>query len=392
MKGNTIIKQKKNSLFSSLTEDAQKVLETFDTIIQGVQPLSSKQMRLLPQNIRQLSHELTDDRASRKSGYMNEAARLSAYSRYFMWWNLVRLTSVFAALPKETFSGLDDQSYCLDLGSGPLTLPIALYLARPELREKKLLWYCVDISQNALSLGENYLLSVMSKLKGEEWKVIRIKGEMGVKIKQEAHLVTCANMFNELFWNTNKPLEELSKKYGTMLTTYARKDALFFIAEPGIPRSARFVSLLRDFLIRKNYSIVAPCTHEKNCPMDGRKGQKWCHFILDGSVAPKNLQKMSTLAGLTKDRASISFVCATSAKIPEKKQPSSRIISDSIIVPVGMNGVKKKGRYACAQWGLTLAMEGRDQYSSGDEVEYNLDQEMIARLPVDTKTKAKIIM
>ncbi len=382
--------KKLKSLFSSLDEKSQKVLDSFDEIVQGVQSLSSKQLRILPQNIRQLSHELTDERSSRKSGYMNEAARLSAYTRYFMWWNLVRLVSVFTALPQDAFSSLKEGSFCLDLGSGPLTLPIALYIARPELRSKKLSWYCVDTSQNALTLGENLLLSVVAKLGGEEWSVIRIKGEMGTKIKQPASLVTCANMFNELFWNTNKPLEELSKKYGTALLGYSTKESLFFIAEPGIPRSARFVSLLRDFFIRKGFSILSPCTHESTCPMDGRKGQKWCHFILDGSVAPKNLQKLSTQAGLTKDRASISFVFSSSAQTTDKKSNTIRIVSDSIIIPFGEKG-KKKGRYACAPWGLTLAMEGKNQYASGDEIEYNLSKEKIAQLPVDGKTKAKIV-
>ncbi len=385
-----IEKTKKDPLFATLDITEQKILDSFDEIIQGVQSLSSKQLRILPQNIRQLSHELTDERSLRKSGYMNEAARLSAYTRYFMWWNLVRLTSVFKALPEDMFNTISDGAYCLDLGSGPLTVPISLYLSRPELRNKKLTWYCVDTSQNALTLGENLLLSVMAQLPGQEWSIIRVKGEMGTSIKQPASLVTCANMFNELFWNTNKPLEELSKKYGTMLLQYGAKESVYFIAEPGIPRSARFVSLLRDFMLRKNYSIISPCTHSKKCPMDGRKGQKWCHFILDGSIAPKNLQKMSTSAGLTKDRASISFVCATSQKLEEEKSLSCRIVSDPIVLPFGEK--KRKGRYACAPWGLTLAMEGKESYVSGDKIVYDISQDAIAKLPIDAKTKARVIL
>ncbi len=385
------IVNKVNSVFSSLEKQSQEVLESFDVIVQGVQPLNSKQLRLLPSSIRTLSHELTDDRASRKSGYMNEAARLSAYTRYFMWWNLFRLTSVFAALPKNAFAFLKDSDYCLDIGSGPLTVPIALYLARPELREKKLTWYCVDMSHNALLLGENIFLSLVARLEGEPWNIVRIKGEIGVPIKNKASLLCCANMFNELFWNTNKPLEEIAKKYGNTLFSYLKKDAMLFVAEPGIPRAARFVSLLRDILLRKGHTVLSPCTHTEACPMDGRKGQKWCHFILDGNTAPKALQKLSTLAGLTKDRASISFVFATTKKTQEKTKKAFRIISDSIIIPFGEKKIKKKGRYACAPWGLTLAMEGKVQYASGDEIEHNLTKSDISKLQIDAKTKAKIV-
>ncbi len=391
MKYNSIEKKTVGSLFCNLDKDSQKVLDVFDTIVQGVQPLNSKQLRLLPQNIRQMSHELTDERFSRKSGYMNEATRLSAYTRYFMWWNLVRLTQVFSGLPKDTFSMLKDDSYCLDLGSGPLTLPIALYLARPELRSKKLNWYCVDISQNALSLGENILLSVIAKLGGEQWNVIRVKGEMGVHIKNKVDFVSSANMFNEIFWNTTKPLEELAKKHGTELFNYAKKDALWFIAEPGIPRSGRFISLLRDFFLRKNISIIAPCTHTESCPMDGRKGQKWCHFVFDGSVAPKGLQKMSTNAGLAKDRASISFVCATTNTLAERKNPSIRIVSDPITIRVGEREFKKTARYACSPWGLTLNTEQNQTFLSGQEVSVSISATAITKLPIDVKSKAKIL-
>ncbi len=390
MKNNSSIEKKiVGNLFCNLDKDSQKILDSFDSIVQGVQPLNSKQMRTLFQNIRQMSHELTDERFSRKSGYMNEATRLSAYSRYFMWWNLVRLTQVFSGLPQDTFKNLDNDSYCLDLGSGPLTLPIALYLARPELRSKKLNWYCVDISQNALSLGENILLSVIAQLGGEQWNIIRVKGEMGVHIKNKVDFVTSANMFNEIFWNTTKPLEELAKKYGTELFNYAKKDAMWFIAEPGIPRSGRFISLLRDFFIRKNISIIAPCTHIKDCPMDGRKGQKWCHFVFDGALAPKNLQKMSTSAGLAKDRASISFVCATTKSLEERKNPSFRIVSDSITIRIGEKGYKKTARYVCAPWGLSLNIEDKP-HLSGQEVSFSSVVDS-ARFPIDAKSKAKIL-
>ena len=79
------------SLFAeaSVPKDAQKIIEDFDSIIQGIRPLNSRQLQQLPENIRNLSHQMTDDRSSRRLGYMNENIQLSAYVRYFTWWNLV---------------------------------------------------------------------------------------------------------------------------------------------------------------------------------------------------------------------------------------------------------------------------------------------------------------
>ena len=95
---------------------------------------------------------------------MNHPATLAAYTHYFLWWNLVRLTRLFANLPDDFFS-LPDGAICLDSGSGPLTVPIAIFLSRPELRDKKLKWYCMDISAQALSIGENLLLTTAHVLK-----------------------------------------------------------------------------------------------------------------------------------------------------------------------------------------------------------------------------------
>ena len=127
------------SLFNpkKIPEDAKPVLEEFDSIIQGILPLNSKQLSKLPDDISELSHQLTDERSTRKMSYMNSKIFLSAYARYFMWWNLIRLVKLFSNI---SFSDVDFQNgdSCLDIGSGPLTVVTALWLSHPELRSKKL--------------------------------------------------------------------------------------------------------------------------------------------------------------------------------------------------------------------------------------------------------------
>ena len=72
------IKRKKNAkiisiqkMFDStkLTKESRNVLENFDTIVQGVRPLNSRQFVQLPKDIRNLSHRLTDEREERRMGY-----------------------------------------------------------------------------------------------------------------------------------------------------------------------------------------------------------------------------------------------------------------------------------------------------------------------------------
>ena len=47
-----------------------------------------------PQHIHELFHELTDERSSRKTQYLNNPVKLSAYTHYYVWWNLIRLVKL----------------------------------------------------------------------------------------------------------------------------------------------------------------------------------------------------------------------------------------------------------------------------------------------------------
>ena len=382
-------------MFKSLEKNENSILENFDDILQNIKPLSSKQLYQLPNLIKELSHQLTDERSSRHNGYMNQTVMLTAYSRYFMWWNLFRLTNHFRGFPKNCFDFLKDDDYCLDLGSGPLTIPVALWLSRPELRKKKLTWYCTDISQTALSLGEEIYLSVMAKTLANEtetqpWKIIRVKGELGTEIRNKASFVTCANMFNELYYDTAKPLEEQAKKYTNTLISYATEKSMILVVEPAFPRSSRFISLTRDALIRKKFSIISPCPHTKECCMDGRKGGKWCHFVLDTSFAPKKLHKLSDKAGLPKDRASLSFVFAQNFEEIQNDELKIRVVSDMIKLPQNATG-----RYACSRLGLTLVKSNfasSKKFDSGSLISTEEATNKIeSSAKIDTKSGAKII-
>jgi ribosomal protein RSM22 (predicted rRNA methylase) len=378
-------------IFSPLNSESQNILSNFDTVLQNVNHLNTKQLHFLPQDIRELSHQLTDERSSRRLSYMNEKRFLSAYTRYFMWWNLFRLTSVFSAMDKSCFDCLTDNSYALDIGSGPLTVPVALWLARPELREKQITWYCMDLSSSILTLGENIFLSVAAQTITENkniqpWKIIRIKGSLRTSLKNKPKFITCANVFNEMFWDSDKPLEQLSKQYIDTLIKYldTKNKASVFIAEPGIPRAARFVSLCRDIFIRKEWTLTSPCTHYQKCPASGNKGGKWCHFILDTKTAPQKLLKLSEEAGLPKDRASISFICAntTKSETAANSELNLRVISDPIKLPQNKTGI-----YCCSSKGLILYT--KKLYSSGSFIQTNLKPEI--KLPVDKKTDAFIL-
>ena len=364
---------------SAIPAESREIIEHFDDIVSSVRNLSGKQKVALYGKIKNLSHQLTDDRGSRRLGYMNEASYISAYISYFMWWNLVRMTRLFANLPKSAFESLakSEKPVALDVGSGTLTVVIALWLARPELRSKKISWYCLDLSQTALSAGEELYLAIAAKTlseNAEPWNIIRVKGALGTSIKEKADFIACANVFNEILQRNEQPTDFLAKKYtGDLLSYLKSEDSAVLLVEPGDPHSARFISLMRDALIRRDFLPVAPCTHTAECPMAGRtngrttnaqgKNAKWCNFAFDTENAPSRLLKLSEKAGLAKERASLSFVIskkfAESVKNQNGEQETRsektfiRIASDFIRLP----DLHKSGYYACSELGLLLAID-----------------------------------
>ena len=369
---------------NKVPRESRMLLEDFDKIVQSARPLNSRQLLNLSKDIRILSHELTDERDERRLGYMNSREMLSAYARYFLWWNLVRLTRVFSDIDYKEFS-LRDGSICLDIGSGPLTLPIALWLSHPELRNLRLTWYCMDISQGALTLGEDLYFSVAAKLRPPmpdvppHWSIIRVKGGFGTALKEKADFVFSANTFNEVLQDAKQDAETEARQKVWNLLAYAKSNAAFFFAEPGTPPAANFISLLRKNFIEQNYSALYPCPHQMTCPMQGthahRGGrEKWCNFAFGTEDAPRRLLKLSEEAGIPKERAVISwlFVRKNTEHEAAAARPADngarllemRITSDEIKLPGG-----RKGFYACTEYGLTLAVDrSRRGFANGGKL------------------------
>ncbi|MBM7023673.1 hypothetical protein JSQ97_09665 [Treponema sp. Marseille-Q4523] len=403
IKKNTAAILKRRSMFSAdaIPPDARNVIDEFDKILQSVFPANGRQLASLPKHINALSHALTDERSERRRGYMNAPETLSAYVRYFSWWNIVRFTRLFANFEKDAFA-LSNGDACLDVGSGPLTAVISLWLSRPELRNKKLTWYCMDISQASLALGENLYLSIAARVPPSDksaeahWNIVRVKGELGEPLRQKASLIVCADMLNELRETDARSDEIRAKQYASSLLSYAAKKCALLVIEPGVPSAARIISLMRDTLLKKNMTIVSPCPHEGACPMNGYRAHtgsasKWCNFAFSTEDAPPSLLKLSKDAKLPKTRAVVSFLFARNAFEKGNAKAASaefpiRIVSDAIALPG-----RASGHYACSPLGLTLAVPSSGiTLFSGDRIAVGKIGDPV-RLPKDEKTGAPVI-
>ena len=401
------------NIFKENDADTKALLNSFDLIIKDALKLSSKQAASVPKDIRILFHELTNERGARKVNYLNNPVKLTAYIYHYMWWNLVRISKLIGNLDFD----LKDGDIIADFGCGPMTLMCAFWIAKPELRSKKLHWYCADISGKALAAGEalfNSLFAFTNQKAGIEqtskWKLTKLNGSFGLPLKEKVNLFVSANMFNEIFWDSSIKIEGEAERAAKTIQHYLQENGAALIIEPGIPLAGEFVSALRKNFIEKKYKIISPCPHSEICPIPGKKmseqknikypiaSDKWCHFSFYADDTPPKLVELSEAAKLEKTRASLSFIYCRGEEKKEKQAESKKEKKDflarisSEIIKLGDG---KIGRYACSEKGFLLLTEKKSsrsklkEYVDGSLIK--IENEKINRFFHDRKTGALII-
>ena len=394
-------------LFAPLSAEFGQTFDQILTLIDRTFPLPGRFRAALPKDVAELSRLLTSDRKERGSSYLGKPALLSAYLRYFLPWNIFRLTRLLNTLPLD----LKPNDAVNDIGAGPLTFAISLWLCRLDLRAVPLEFRCIDKTPAVLETGKK-LFAALTADSICKWTIKTIKGELrntrskaslSVEIKSKpAALSVVVNVYNELFWNLSPHdkdgLMQFAYANGKLLLSLTERSGFIFVMEPGIPRSGEFISLLRAGLINEGRNPIAPCTHFAPCPLAaslqqrGKGGKaKWCHFAFDTEDAPEKLHRLSVAANIPKERAVLSFILtgpASSSKPTDKNRSKDaaqkiRVISDSF--PVG----DAWGRYGCCEKGLVLvrvSRRGIDKTQSGGLVELALDG------TTDTKSGALVAL
>ncbi|MDR3167994.1 MAG: rRNA methyltransferase [Treponema sp.] len=372
-------------LFPPLSVEC-RLLDALPGLTDRVFPLAQRFRRSLSRDTAELSRLLTSGREERNQGYLGETPLLSAYLRYFLPWNIYRLCRLLPALPL-TLQGGDAVT---DLGSGPLTLPMALWISRPELRSLPLEFRCLDRTGAALEAG----VKLFRALAGPDtpWVLRTIRAPLGERIYgKAAQLVSAVNLFNELFWEISpgdrRGLKALAERQSRLLNALAGEGGSILVVEPGIPRSGEFLATLRSSLLDLGRPPLAPCPHDGPCPCPGGAKTKWCHFAFDTAGAPEELDRLSLAAGIPKERAVLSFLLnGPGTKPPDgSKEPPRegaslpvRILSDPFPLTAPREGQKTApsfGRYGCSARGLILVRGSREdveQESAGDLLEVSL--------------------
>lgn len=266
-----------------------------------------------PMAVRDLSRLLTQERSEIKArSYWATPRNTSAYIHYFLPWNLYRLSWLLPGLDLP----LEADDMVVDLGSGPLTMVLALYCSRPDLHSRPLDFVCVDTAKQPMELGRA-ILTTLAGGKNFPWRVHLIKAHLfeGIKkLRGEAKMFTAANMLNELPMQQDSAIENrMAALMGAMAPKLSREGRVL-VVEPGTRLGGKLVVHARNAALHEGFSIEGPCPHGGPCPMleqrrynpRGPDYSGWCHFSFPADKAPVKLAELTARARLDKDSLSLS--------------------------------------------------------------------------------------
>ncbi len=357
-------------LFSPLKPHIIKALYELPKALDVVMPLQTKHRRSLPQGIEELSSRLTVERGLIKQSYWSAPRLTSAYLWYFLPWNILRLSRLLSNLAIDKpvpmplkAGGAPKPRVFMDMGSGPLSLPIALWLAKPEWRELELNVLCLDTAVQPLELGQK----LFTQLAGPKspWRIIPRRAKLETahleiqKIEGVPWLISAANVCNEI--KLRQGQEDKAYDILENLSPALRaQDASILLVEPGTRLGGKTIVNMREAALECGLSPISPCPHQEDCPLD--EGRTWCHFTFDTQGSPAWLNQLSAAAKLRKSALSLAFV------LLKRDDYAKQINNDAIYAqgarvisaPFKVPELVGEARYICTKQGLGLVGHARD--------------------------------
>lgn len=317
------------NLFRSPAGPLLHDIETAVRAISETTPLPGRHAKELPFAVRDLSRMLTEDRSQISASYWINKRLLTAYCRYFLPWNLIRLSWMLPGLDLP----MPKDGVILDLGSGPLTVPLALWLAKPAWRDLPLTIVCCDVAPGPLTLGHD----IFSRLApGSAWKIRTVRSPLEKALREfagNASLITAANVLNEVRPSRETPLPNRMAALTRLVASRLAPEGRFLAVEPGTRLGGKLMALIRQMGFSSRLVPEGPCTHWGPCPMLAERTSGWCHFSHIASSAPAELKDLARKAGLGKDTLSLSCMLLRPATDEETRKAEAclpKMIEDDI--------------------------------------------------------------
>jgi ribosomal protein RSM22 (predicted rRNA methylase) len=231
---------------------------------------------------------------------------------------LARMPATFAAVEaclEEVFHAQPDHAptSLLDIGAGPGTATWAAAAAFPSLADFVQLDINITLKTLALDLMQDC----------ERFSAVRYETgsiHAALATASEADLVIASYVLGEIPDREHAAAADAfwAKTRGTLL-----------VVEPGTPAGYDRIMALRSRLIATGAHMLAPCPHDKACPLSA---PDWCHFSKRLARSRDHMQVKGAELPFEDER----FAYVALARTPIHKPPAARVLAQPAISKIGV--------------------------------------------------------
>lgn len=147
---------------------------------------------------------------------------------------------------------------------------------------------------------------------------------------------------NQFQWQTKAPEKSQIKGKNTLtcfsysltelqeLPSWAQESQALLIIEPSTQDDGRKLLQLREKLLQQSYTVLAPCTHQRPCPLLNQSKTDWCHDRLHLQM-PEWMQRLENFLPMKNRTLTMSYLFMVKAKAkPAEVSPTkqARIVGD----------------------------------------------------------------
>jgi SAM-dependent methyltransferase len=319
--------------------------------------LSHDEIQHVSKALLSLQRGLTGDRQLAGAGYMDDSAMLGAYLLYY--WPVSYMQMSYALcdckeqIQKIINSKEESEIKILDLGCGPAPASIAVVdsLLRNNTSTKKLSIgiTLVDSSEKAMALAKKIGNTEYSSVHVDAIKTNFEKDGVSLIdkiIKSDKYdVIVMCHALNELWKDGSEESVNRRSEFINEVSKYLDSDGFILICEPALLSTSRNLLAVRDLLIKKELSIVAPCpcNAESNvCPALVAGPNHTCHAEIDWQ--PKEpVQSLAKAAGLDRESVKMTYIVLQHKKINDIgasksdhiEKVSGRIVSEGMLNKAG---------------------------------------------------------
>ena len=192
----------------------------------------------------------------------------------------------------------------LDVFAGPGSATVALVACGCQ--PKRVV--CVERSAPMRALGER-LFAKVGLLERVEWVASDVEQYLQRSADETFDVVVAAYGLGELAEQAQR-LRVVSKLWQLCQHT-------FVCVEPGTPRGAQMIDVVRSWTIGRGGWIEAPCPHEARCCY-GELLRSWCHFSV--RMGRSRISRLVDDAQLSYEDEKFCYIIARKGSAPQRRQ------------------------------------------------------------------------